>query len=46
MIDQDWWNSEAACSSKARDCRTYVAQNPAAFSEAYWLFNSIKVYQQ
>jgi hypothetical protein len=45
-IDQDWWDSESRCSSVARDCKTFVAQNPSAFAEAYWLFNSIKVYQQ
>ncbi|KAB5545836.1 concanavalin A-like lectin/glucanase domain-containing protein [Coniochaeta sp. 2T2.1] len=45
-IDQDWWDSEPTCTSKAKDCRTFVAQNPSAFKEAYWLFNSVKVYQQ
>ncbi|OIW28204.1 hypothetical protein CONLIGDRAFT_368372 [Coniochaeta ligniaria NRRL 30616] len=45
-IDQDWWDGEPTCSNKAKDCKTYVAKNPAAFSESYWLFNSIKVYQQ
>lgn len=26
-------------------CDSYVGENPGAFSEAYWLFNSIKMYQ-
>lgn len=33
------------CASLASSCDQYVAQNPAAFDEAYWLINSIKVYQ-
>jgi hypothetical protein len=45
MIDQDWWDGEPTCKRAAADCRTFVAQNPAAFAEAYWLFNSIKLYQ-
>ena len=45
-IDQDWWDAESTCKSKAADCRTFVAKNPSAFKEAYWLFNSVKVYQQ
>lgn len=32
-------------SSPMRSCVNYVAQNPAAFKEAYWEINSIKVYQ-
>lgn len=44
----DWagsvWGSQ--CSSKAATCEAYVAQNPAAFSEAYWLINSVKVYKK
>ncbi|GFF67597.1 probable endo-1,3(4)-beta-glucanase NFIA_089530 [Aspergillus lentulus] len=32
-------------SSPMQSCVNYVAQNPAAFKEAYWEINSIKVYQ-
>ncbi|GIJ98291.1 hypothetical protein Aspvir_000407 [Aspergillus viridinutans] len=32
-------------SSPLQSCVNYVAQNPAAFKEAYWEINSIKVYQ-
>ncbi|RHZ58936.1 putative GPI anchored endo-1,3(4)-beta-glucanase [Aspergillus thermomutatus] len=32
-------------SSATQSCVNYVAQNPAAFKEAYWEINSIKVYQ-
>ncbi|EAW14286.1 putative GPI anchored endo-1,3(4)-beta-glucanase [Aspergillus clavatus NRRL 1] len=32
-------------SSPMRSCVDYVAQNPAAFKEAYWEINSIKIYQ-
>jgi len=27
-------------------CNNFVQNNPSAFTEAYWIFNSIKVYQQ
>lgn len=33
------------CASLASSCNTYVAENPSAFDEAYWLINSIQVYQ-
>ncbi|KAK2609422.1 hypothetical protein N8I77_002919 [Diaporthe amygdali] len=45
MIDDDTWTSETYCSNVASTCKAYVAGQPAAFSEAYWLFNSIKLYQ-
>lgn len=32
-------------SSPMQSCVNYVAQNPAAFKEAYWEINSIKIYQ-
>lgn len=31
--------------SQAATCKDYVANNPSAFVEAYWLVNSVKVYQ-
>jgi len=44
----DWagevWGS-GSCASAAATCNDFVAQNPSAFSEAYWLINSVKVYQ-
>ncbi|PSS22831.1 glycoside hydrolase family 16 protein [Amorphotheca resinae ATCC 22711] len=39
------WSS-SPCASKAPTCNAYVAQNPAAFTGAYWLINSVKVYQE
>lgn len=46
----DWagqvWDQDPTCSALAPTCSQYVADNPHAFSEAYWLINSIKVYQQ
>ncbi|KXG52963.1 Concanavalin A-like lectin/glucanases superfamily [Penicillium griseofulvum] len=36
------WPSQ--CSSKAATCKEYVAKNPSAYSDAYWLINSVKVY--
>jgi len=44
----DWagevWSS-GSCASVADTCNDYVSANPGAFSEAYWLINSVKVYQ-
>lgn len=39
-----WANS--TCSSLAPTCNDYVAQNPSAFADTYWLINSVKVYQE
>lgn len=39
------WAANANCSALASTCTEYVAANPTAFSTAFWLFNSIKVYQ-
>lgn len=38
------WGADAECSAKASTCEEYVANNPDAFVDAYWLLNSIKVY--
>ncbi|KAK7745382.1 hypothetical protein SLS53_002878 [Cytospora paraplurivora] len=38
------WAADDECSAKADTCEDYVASNPDAFVDAYWLFNSIKVY--
>jgi hypothetical protein len=38
------WDS-GSCASVASTCNDYVANNPAAFVDAYWLINSVKVYQ-
>jgi hypothetical protein len=36
---------EGSCSGMADTCQDYVANNPGAFLDAYWLINSVKVYQ-
>jgi hypothetical protein len=45
----DWagsvWGS-SSCASLASSCQNYVAENPGAFTNAYWAINSVKVYQQ
>lgn len=45
----DWagkvWDENEACKGKATTCEEYVAHNPTSFKEAYWVVNSIKVYQ-
>lgn len=38
------WGGDAACGRLAGTCAEWVANNPQAFREAYWLFNSIRVY--
>lgn len=44
----DWagntWG-ESSCKSKAATCNEFVAKNPQAFVDAYWLINDIKVYE-
>jgi hypothetical protein len=44
----DWagqvWSS-GQCASLASTCDAYVAANPKAFTQAYWMINSVKVYQ-
>jgi hypothetical protein len=41
------WTDWTDCSSKTgvSTCEEYVQKDPEAFSEAYWLVNSVKVYQ-
>ncbi|KFY38681.1 hypothetical protein V494_04266 [Pseudogymnoascus sp. VKM F-4513 (FW-928)] len=40
------WSSYPQCSAAAATCKEYVAQNPEAFKDAYWLINSLKVYSE
>ncbi|KAK6842443.1 endo-1-3(4)-beta-glucanase [Apiospora arundinis] len=44
----DWagkvWSQDAVCSKLAPTCEEYVANNPDAFKNAYWLINSVKVF--
>jgi hypothetical protein len=45
----DWagnvWSSTPDCASLANTCVNYVQNNLFAFTKAYWLINSLKVYQ-
>ena len=41
---QDW--TESSCKEKAGTCEAYVQQNPSAFTDAYWLVNYVRVYQE
>ncbi|CAK7222654.1 hypothetical protein SCUCBS95973_004917 [Sporothrix curviconia] len=45
----DWagavWADDATCAPLATTCSEYVQQNAAAFVDAYWLINSVKVFQ-
>ncbi|MCJ1454169.1 hypothetical protein MMC28_004520 [Mycoblastus sanguinarius] len=41
----DVW-AQSSCASKASTCNAYVQSNPGDFQEAYWLVNSVRVYQQ
>lgn len=38
------WN-HTGCSKYTAGCQNFVQYNPSAFTDAYWFFNSIKVYQ-
>ncbi|KAI9647767.1 hypothetical protein NHQ30_004155 [Ciborinia camelliae] len=41
-----WGNDGGVCSQGGKlSCQQFVAGNPGAFGDAYWLINSIKVYQ-
>ena len=40
---KDW--SSSSCASKASSCEAYVRDNPSAFKDAYWMVNSLQVYQ-
>ena len=46
----DWagtvWQYTSECVSKASTCTEYVKNNPTAFTDAYWLINSLRVYQK
>ncbi|KAI4730806.1 endo-1,3(4)-beta-glucanase [Aureobasidium sp. EXF-10728] len=46
----DWagsvWSSDSTCSALSGSCTDYVANNPGAFSNAYWSINSLKVFEQ
>ncbi|KAI9647322.1 hypothetical protein NHQ30_003707 [Ciborinia camelliae] len=41
---QVWSKGGCAASTKAATCEAYVSANPAAFNNAYWIINSIKVF--
>lgn len=40
----DVWGEE--CAQKAPTCQQFVAKNPSAFENSYWLINNVKVYKQ
>ena len=41
------WSKWTDCASKTgySTCQEFVANTPSAYDEAYWLINSVKVYQ-
>ncbi|KAF5381838.1 hypothetical protein D9757_008357 [Collybiopsis confluens] len=39
------WDITCAASTGVSDCNTYVDSNPAAFSNAYFEINSIRIYE-
>jgi len=45
----DWaanvWNTDPICSAKAPTCEAFVQNNPAAFKDAFWSINFLKVFQ-
>lgn len=45
MIDDGTWKAVTSCSSVESTCAAFAAGHPDAFKDAYWLFNSIKLYE-
>jgi len=41
----DWAGSAFDSDGCSGDCATYVDENPSAFIDAYWQFNSVRVYE-
>lgn len=45
----DWagavWEGSTCAAQTKETCENFVANNPAAFKEAYWTINALKVYQ-
>ncbi|KEF63819.1 endo-1,3(4)-beta-glucanase [Exophiala aquamarina CBS 119918] len=45
----DWaanvWSTDPVCNAKAPTCEAFVQNNPAAFKDAFWSVNSLKVFQ-
>ena len=37
--------AQSSCAAKAPTCQAYVQENPQMFGSAYWLINSVKVYE-
>ena len=37
--------AETTCSAKYATCAEYVAANPTAFDNTYWIINSLKVFK-
>lgn len=44
-MPQTQWESDIRCNHHPT-CKDFVAKNPGNFTEAYWLINSIKVYER
>ncbi|KAH8878664.1 hypothetical protein GQ53DRAFT_673699 [Thozetella sp. PMI_491] len=40
------WGADQTCSKLAASCSDYVGKNPQEFTDAYWIVNSVKVYQK
>ncbi|KAG8419902.1 hypothetical protein J3458_004730 [Metarhizium acridum] len=46
----DWagkvWYADPKCAALAPTCEAYVSGNPEQFANAFWVVNSVKIYQQ
>ena len=40
------FESDSQCAAQGATCEEFVAANPEAFKEAFWLINSVKIYQE
>ena len=41
---KETWQQSPECVKQAPTCEEFVQKNPDAFNEAYWAFNSVRVY--
>ena len=41
----DWSRSDRAASTGESTCKAYVQKNPSAFTNAFWTFTSVQVFQ-
>lgn len=46
MVPAAVWHEDSVCAKRAATCNDFVAAHPEAFNDAYWMINSIRVYER